>query len=90
MNYKAKIRIPTDTYAYVEFEVEGNLEEISKVYDEAKAVLEPKEGVNTKDWSVIRNKYFDSGEVAVEDYEKLSYYQKGIINEIKLARKSNK
>ena len=87
---KATIHIPTYEYAFIEIAMDAEVEELKSVHDSLRSLCEDGFGHNVNEWAKIRNAYFNTGEVAIEDYEKCNKKQRYVINEMKLGHKANK
>lgn len=83
MNYKAKLRIPTEQYAYVEVEVEGDPEDIVNAHDEFTRLLTPQTGLDSKEFNKALDRYLTKGEGETETYLRMNRDQKLVIQEIK-------
>jgi len=57
---KAKIRIATKEYCYVEFEGEGTPEQVFNLNTELESLFLEKEGLNALDWAKFRKDFFMS------------------------------
>jgi hypothetical protein len=84
MNYKAKIRIPKDTYAYIELDVEDTLDNINQLY---KQLINEGVGLDDKEWRSTLDRYLEKGDFDSNVYERLSPRQTDIIQELKRAFK---
>jgi hypothetical protein len=84
MNYKAKIRIPKDTYAYIELDVEDTLDNINQLY---KQLINEGVGLEDKEWRSTLDRYLEKGDFDASVYERLSPRQTDIIQELKRAFK---
>jgi len=88
---KCTIRIPTQQYAYLEFEIEDTPEnairfyiKTTDTYNQLKRFQQlEEEGHSQNEWAKIRERYLNKGEIAVEDFEKCSSIQRYFINEVK-------
>lgn len=80
---KFELRIPTDTYAYVNAEFEGTAEEAKEKYDEIKKTFSSGFGLEPKEWNRVLDKYLADGTMKSEEYETMDAEQKKIIQEIK-------
>ena len=88
---KVTVRIPTTQYGYIEAEQEyESVEEALQDYDRLVAVYTGGDGLSQKEWVQERNSYINEGKIDVEQFERMDKRQTDIINEIKLARRSNK
>lgn len=87
MNYKARLRIPTEMYAYVEVDVEGEPHDIVSAYHEFTRLVKPQEGLPVKDFNAFIDRQLNNEENHLEVWEKMSDQQKFIVNEIKKAIK---
>jgi len=85
---KAKIRIPTKEYAFIEATVEGETHEIVQMHDELFMAVGDKEGLNFAEWAKARDRYITKNELDPEVYETMSKPQKFVINEVKKTFKS--
>lgn len=86
---KAKIRIPTHEYAFIEVDIDGTEDEIVATHDRIMNMCRERTGLTQKEWAKFRNDYINKGEIDNEKWELLSKAQKFVINEIKLALRSN-
>jgi hypothetical protein len=80
--YKAKIRIPKDQFAFIELDVEEELDEINMLYDK---MSQQEIGLEDKEWRPVLDKYLTDGSMDSNAYERMSLKQKGLIQEIKRA-----
>jgi len=96
---KARLRIPTGEYAFVELEVEDSDFEYSSIdeavgvrelYDLYEVAFADKEGLNQNEWAEVRNVHYSTGEIDVEDFEKLNKWQRLVINQDKLSFRANR
>jgi len=83
MNYKAKLRIPTEMYAFVEVEVEGTPTEIATAYREFTKEINGGEGIPTKEFNNALDQYLKDGTGLTEIYLSMSKPQQAIFQEIK-------
>jgi len=83
MTFKAKIRIPTDAYAFIEVEHDGTPEEITSIYNEFKKYLLPQQGITQKEFNNAIDIYLTDGTMVSEIYAQMSQEQKQVIQEIK-------
>ena len=81
----AKLRIPTDMYAFVEIDVEGSFEEIAVAYREAKDHILGGEGVTPKEFNDFIDEYLTTKQIVNggDIYERMNLRQKDIIQTIK-------
>ena len=78
--YKAKIRIPKDQFAFIELDVEEELDEINLLYDK---MSQQELGLEDKEWRPTLDRYLNEGIMDSDVYERMSLKQKGLIQEIK-------
>lgn len=92
MKYKTTIRIPTDPYAYLEVDYEGEPDEVVGVYQQFTKLLKPQAGLPAKEWNSALDRYLVNNDLDAEVYESMSREQKDLIQEIKrsLARIKSK
>ncbi len=86
---KTKIRIPTDTYAYIEVDFEGTAEEIRSKYNELKAVMTG-QVVSDDAFNAYLVRVVNSDISEWEDinyYESLSRPQKDVVQSLKRLEK---
>jgi hypothetical protein len=81
--FKAKLRIPCEMYAFVEVECEGGPQEIADNYREFTRLMRPNEGLPPKEWNKALDTYLETNKMDGEAYEKMSQFQKDVIQEIK-------
>ena len=85
-----KHRIPTDQYAYIEFEEECETPEMAIVRNAELVASYSDQGLPTREWVAVRRRMFQTGEFDV-NIEGLSKAQRYFINQCKLAvRELNK
>lgn len=87
MNYKARLRIPTETYAFIEVDVEGTPDEIVSANFEFTKLTKPNEGLPHKEWNQALDRYLTSNDGETETYLAMSAKQKDMIQELKKAFK---
>ena len=80
---KATIRIPTNQYAFIEVEMEGDAIDIVAEHDRLINLCENKEGLNSREWAAVRDKYIMHNEIDADSFAALSKAQRFVINEIK-------
>ena len=80
---KARIRIPTDQYAFIEIEVEDTPEKIIETYYNFTRELKPKEGLPDKEWREALDGYLAEGKMTVVEYNGMSERQQWLIQQIK-------
>ncbi len=80
---KARIRIPTKEYAFLEVDFEGTAEEIVTQHDKLQLLCNEKEGLNTHDWAKVRDTYILKGDIDPLDYEALNKWQRLVVSEIR-------
>lgn len=83
-----KLHVPTGDYAFIEKECE-TLEEAFEEHENIRVAFSEKEGLKPNEWSKVRNKYVNTGEIEIEEMESLGKAQKWFINQCKLAIRSN-
>ena len=81
---KVKHRIPTDTYAYIEFEEESENAEQALIRNAELVASYNDAGLPPREWVPIRRKMFETGEFD-PNIEGLSKAQRYFINQCKLA-----
>jgi len=84
MTYKAKIRIPKDQFAFIELDVEAELDEIQILYDK---LSQQSLGLEDKEWRPTLDRYLTEGKMESDVYERMSLRQQGVIQEIKKSYK---
>ena len=89
---KARIRIPTTEYAFIELETDladdMSHRDIVEMHDFYQNLVKDKEGLNQLEWAKVRNNFILNNIIDEEDYNKLSKAQRYVINEVKLATRS--
>ena len=89
---KAKIRIPTTEYAFVELELDNvngdDIETIVSLHDKFQLIFGDKEGVSASDWVEIRKTLLNTGEFDANRIEELSKLQRYWVNQTKLGLRS--
>lgn len=82
---KIKLHIPTEEYGFVEIEQEvGSVAEALVSYDTAKRLKNaPESGLDHKDWIKALDGYLTINTLPSEEYEKMSDFQRAVIQEIK-------
>ena len=80
---KAHIRIPTTQYGYIEAEVEGDPEFIKEAHDTLLQLFTGGEGLPTKEFNALLDRYLRDGDVVADDYARLNKEQNTIIQAIK-------
>jgi len=83
-NLKAKIRIPKEQYAFIEYEVEGTMDEIKVMYMEASRT---EQGLDDKEWREAVDNYLNTTKTTSDLYERMSTIQKWWFQTIKRAYK---
>lgn len=84
--YIATIRIPTDTYAYIEIEAEGTPDELLEIQREFKRTHGP--GLPDADFRNVIDEYlWGNGSMSSSDYESMNAEQQTIIQTIKRSKK---
>ena len=81
--YKAKVRIATKEYEFVELEIEGSPDDIAEAYNEMEGRLKGREGLETARFNVFLDRYIMNEPVSSEDYACMSKYQTAVVQEIK-------
>ena len=87
---KATFRIPTkETYGFIEIEAEVECVEDAIIgYKESIKAYEGKiEGLPQKEWNDALDGYLEGNSMTSETYEAMSDTQRGVIQEIKKAKK---
>lgn len=84
---KARLRIPTDQYAYLEVDFEGTEQEIVEKYRELADLARPQEGLTTNEWNAALDRYLEENTMNSEVYQAMSDKQKSLIQEIKRSLK---
>ena len=85
---KARIRVPTTEYAFIEAEFEGTAEQIVAEHDNLQLIVKDKEGVSASDWVEIRKTLLNTGEFDPNRLEELSKLQRFWVNQTKLGLRS--
>lgn len=80
---KAKIRVCTDQYEFIELDVEGTQDEIWAEYKALKRKTITQAGLETKEWNACLDRYLSNGDMDSDSYERMNDEQKRIIQEIK-------
>lgn len=80
---KATLRIPTEQYGFVEFEVEDTAENIQSFYYEMIEQYKDGFGLEIKEYNGVIDTYLRKGEMESDLYEKMSTKQKEVIQTIK-------
>lgn len=85
MKYTAEIRIPTDQYAYINVQVEGEPDDIIQAYKEFSTLTKPQEGLPPKEWRTALDEYLNTNSFSNADdtYFKMNPQQQFVIQEIK-------
>lgn len=83
--FKAKIRIPTDSYAYIELEYEGTSSQIFGAYEQFMQVFKDgqNDGIPSKEFNAAVDGYFLKGTMTAEVYESMGKDQKIFIQTCK-------
>lgn len=80
---KAKIRVATDMYEFIELDVEGTTEQLWDAYKELKGYTVPKVGLAAKEWNAALDRYLNDGTGDTETYMAMNPEQQKVIQEIK-------
>lgn len=83
MTYKAKIRIPTEQYAFVEIDMEGSPEDINSAYKEISSAMEVGNGLESKEWNKALDTYLETNKIHPDLYLRMDREQQNVIQEIK-------
>lgn len=86
MNQKVTLRIPTkEQYAFVELALENaQPEEAKELYDQwTYSFNNDGAGLPTKEWNYVLDGYVKDMSMTAETYERMSYVQKLVIQELK-------
>lgn len=85
MSSKAKVRVATDMYEFIELEIDGNEEEIWDAYQslKRKATLKNKPGLDSKEWNKCIDQYLNGKDMDSDLYERMNDDQLRVIQEIK-------
>lgn len=85
---KYTIRIPTEQFAYIETEFEGSRDEaimehnaLLNEYNLSKTKKE--NSLTSKEWNAVIDRYLSENKIASDAYDRLSYDEKVVLNEIK-------
>lgn len=85
---KAKLRIPTQEYAFIEVDIDGEADDIIQAHDELMSrVRKNEDGLSDKDWRRTLDEYLTTATMDSNDYTGMSQIQKYVIQEIKKAFK---
>lgn len=84
---KARIRVATDEYEFIELDAEGTVIELFETYKELKNLAIPKVGLAAKDFNTALDRYLTDGTGETEVYLAMSPRQQGVFQEIKKAMK---
>jgi hypothetical protein len=84
---KAKIRVATDMYEFIELEVEGSEEQLWDTYKSLKRKTIPQKGLEAKEWNAALDRYLTNGDCDANVYGAMSDEQKRVIQEIKRSTK---
>lgn len=87
MKYKTTLRIPTDAYAYIEVEVEGEPDEIVSAYYEFTKLVKPTEGLDKKEFNKALDRYLTENTGDTDTYLAMSRSQQDVFQEVKKAFK---
>jgi hypothetical protein len=83
-NMKAKIRVATDMYEFIELDIEGSESEIWDSYKSLKRkATNSIPGLDSKTWNICFDKYLKTNTLDSDNYEKMNDIQRQIIQEIK-------
>ncbi len=86
--YKTTIRIPTDTYAYFEVEMEGTPQEIIDAHEELKNLYKASqggEGLPDKEFNTAFDGYLSGKGMDADSYAAMSKEQMNIVQTVKRA-----
>jgi len=89
---KYKIHVPTMEFGFIEAEFD-TAEEALAEHDRIRFMAKAKEGLGIRDWAQFRDNFYLHQVLDPDDQEKmekLSRLQRHVINEMKLAIRSNK
>lgn len=91
MNYKAKIRVATDMYEFIELEVDRPVDEIWSAYKELKSYTTKSQGIPDKEWNKAIDEYMNTGTLkdGIETYNKMSEKQQWFMQQLKKHGKRN-
>lgn len=84
---KAKIRIPTEQFAFIEMDFDGTPEEIVEEHNNLLRLVVSKEGIPTKEFNNALDTYLNTGKGLTEVYLEMSDFQKSVFQEIKKSLK---
>ena len=84
---KAKIRIPTDQYAFIEVDFEGEPEEIVNEHNQLLALTKKTGGLDATRWRVLLDRYLTNKTMTADEYAELNEVQMFCIQELKKAFK---
>lgn len=82
---EAKIRIPTQQYAYVEIDFFGTVEELKEKHDEVNNLFNQKagDGLDAKEWRETLDGYLRGEGTNSETFSRMSEKQQYMIQELK-------
>lgn len=80
---KAKIRVATDMYEFIELDLEGSIDYLWDSYKELKGMTKPKVGLAQKDWNASLDRYLNDGTGDTELYQQMNPDQQRVLQEIK-------
>lgn len=82
---KAKIRVATDMYEFIELEVDGTSEQLWDTYKELKAYTKEVKGLSDKEFNAALDEYLNTNSIknGTEIYAQMNPQQQSIIQAIK-------
>jgi len=90
LKYKAVLRLPTDTYAYIEMHVEDTPENIIQAYRDLTKLWQAGTGLVEAEFYRVLDKYvWKDGTMDSEEYAQMNLEQQAIIQTIKKSRNRN-
>lgn len=87
ISHKAKIRVATRQFEFVEVDFEGTSEEISQAYEDLRKHLIGGEGLSEKDFREALDRYLVHGDGDADTYLAMNKYQQDIFQVLKRAFK---
>src|SRR3990167_1664212 len=90
IKYKADLRLPTDTYAYIEMHIEDTPENIIQAYRDLVKLWQAGGGLVEAEFQRVLDKYtWESETMDSEEYAQMNLEQQSIIQTIKKSRNRN-
>ena len=84
---KSTIRLATTQFCYIEFEVEGSVEDIIAEEKRIQKLYQGSEGLPEKEFNRVLDNYIWKDDMLSTDYEVMSLSQQDIIQVIKRSKK---